>query len=185
MKLDYPFIQLPLKFDAKRLLDEVNAMDESAWQPHPQGYAGNDAMTLITPHGINNNDEMSGPMQPTDYLKACPYVMQVLRCIGGVWGRTRLMRLSGQAEVTPHIAPIITGVNACVCMCQLSPSQACVFIAQTKTSTCKPVNAGFLIRGACITSSMMRAKRGFIWWQIRWVASSFGRGLVMASQQAR
>lgn len=103
MKLDYPFIQLPLKFDAKRLLDEVNAMDESAWQPHPQGYAGNDAMTLITPHGINNNDEMSGPMQPTDYLKACPYLMQVLRCIGGVWGRTRLMRLSGQAEVTPHI----------------------------------------------------------------------------------
>lgn len=103
MKLDYPFIQLPLKFDAKRLLDEVNALDESAWQPHPQGYAGNDALTLITPHGINNNDEMSGPMQPTDYLKACPYLMQVLRCIGGVWGRTRLMRLSGQAEVTPHI----------------------------------------------------------------------------------
>lgn len=103
MKLDYPFIQLPLKFDAARLLSEVNALDESAWQPHPQGYAGNDAMTLITPHGLNNNDAMSGPMLPTDYLKACPYLMQVLRCIGGVWGRTRLMRLSGQAEVTPHI----------------------------------------------------------------------------------
>ena len=58
---------------------------------------------LITPNGINNNDEMSGPMMPTDYLKSCPYLMEVLRCIGGVWGRSRLMKLSGQAEVTPHI----------------------------------------------------------------------------------
>ena len=103
MKLDYPFIQLPLTFDADRLLKEVLAIDASAWQPHPQGYAGNYAMTLITPNGINNNDEMSGPMMPTDYLKSCPYLIEVLRCIGGVWGRSRLMKLSGQAEVTPHI----------------------------------------------------------------------------------
>ena len=103
MKLDYPFIQLPLTFDAERLLKEISAIDASAWQPHPQGYAGNFAMTLITPNGINNNDEMTGPMMPTDYLKSCPYLMEVLRCIGGVWGRSRLMKLSGQAEVTPHI----------------------------------------------------------------------------------
>lgn len=103
MKLDYPFIQLPLKFDAERLLAEVMAVGESAWQPHPQGFAGNFAMTLITPHGVNDSNEMSGPMQPTDYLKSCPYLMDVMRCIGGVWGRTRLMKLSGQAEVTAHI----------------------------------------------------------------------------------
>ncbi len=103
MKLEYPFIQLPLTFDAARLAREVSAVDASAWQPHPQGYAGNFAMTLITPNGINNNDEMTGPMMPTEYLKSCPYLMEVLRCIGGVWGRTRLMKLSGQAEVTPHI----------------------------------------------------------------------------------
>lgn len=103
MKLDHPFIQLPLMFDAERLLREVNAIDDSAWTPHPQGYAGNDAMTLITPHGISNNDEMVGPMRPTAYLESCPYLMEVMRCIGGVWGRSRLMKLSGQAEVTPHI----------------------------------------------------------------------------------
>ena len=89
MKLDYPFIQLPLKFDAGRLLAEVTAVGESAWKPHPQGFAGNYAMTLITPHGVNDSDEMSGPMQPTGYLKSCPYLMDVLRCMGGVWGRTR------------------------------------------------------------------------------------------------
>lgn len=103
MKLDYPFIQLPLKFDADKLLREVSALGPEAWQPHPQGYAGNFAMTLVTPGGIRDNDEMSGSMQPTDYLKACPYLMRVMRCIGGVWGRSRLMKLSGQAEVTPHI----------------------------------------------------------------------------------
>lgn len=103
MKLDYRFLQLPLQFDANRLLQEVNALGESAWKPHPQGFAGNFAMTLITPNGVNDNDEMAGPMQPTDYLKSCPYLMDVLRCMGGVWGRTRLMKLSGQAEVTAHI----------------------------------------------------------------------------------
>lgn len=103
MKIDYPFIQLPLKFDANRLLEEVTAVGESAWQPHPQGFAGNYAMNLITPNGVNDSDEMSGSMLPTDYLKSCPYLMNVLRCMGGVWGRTRLMKLSGKAEVTPHV----------------------------------------------------------------------------------
>lgn len=103
MKLDYRFVQLPLQFDANRLLQEVNALGDSAWKPHPQGFAGNFAMTLITPNGENDNDEMAGSMQPTDYLKSCPYLMDVLRCMGGVWGRTRLMKLSGQAEVTAHI----------------------------------------------------------------------------------
>lgn len=103
MKLDYRFIQLPLKFDANRLLEEVSALGESVWQPHHQGFAGNFAMTLITPNGVNKHDGFVGPMQPTEYLKSCPYLMDVLRCIGGVWGRTRLMKLSGQAEVTAHI----------------------------------------------------------------------------------
>jgi hypothetical protein len=103
MKLEHPFLQLPLKFDAERMLREVETIDASAWQPHPQGYAGNDALSLITPYGKNNSDELSGPMRPTEYLKCCPYLSKVLETIGGVWGRTRLMRLSGQAEVKLHV----------------------------------------------------------------------------------
>jgi Sulfotransferase family/Aspartyl/Asparaginyl beta-hydroxylase len=103
MKLEHPFIQLPLKFDAERLLDEIEAIGESAWLPHPEGFPGNDALTLITPGGINNNNELSGQMRPTKYLEQCPYMLEVLQTIGGVWGRTRLMRLSGQAEVNPHV----------------------------------------------------------------------------------
>ncbi|MGH8051531.1 MAG: aspartyl/asparaginyl beta-hydroxylase domain-containing protein [Arenimonas sp.] len=103
MKLEHPFIQLPLKFDADLLAREISAIEESAWLPHPQGFAGNDALTLITPYGDKKSDLLSGPMQPTEYLLRCPYLMQVMQTIGGVWGRTRLMRLSGQAEVERHV----------------------------------------------------------------------------------
>ena len=42
-------------------------------------------------------------MRATAHLERCPYLQQVLYSIGATWGRTRLMRLSGQAEVTPHV----------------------------------------------------------------------------------
>jgi Sulfotransferase family/Aspartyl/Asparaginyl beta-hydroxylase len=103
MKLQYPFMQLPLSFDAAALEAEVRAIEESAWRPHPQGYAGNDALTLITTGGDPDSDAVAGPMLPTRHLQRCPYLQQVLHSVGATWGRTRLMRLSGQAEVTPHV----------------------------------------------------------------------------------
>ena len=42
MKLRVRFLQLPILFDAARLAQEVAAIPESAWRPHPQGYPGND-----------------------------------------------------------------------------------------------------------------------------------------------
>jgi hypothetical protein len=103
MKLQYPFMQLPLAFDAAALETEVRAIEESAWRPHPQGYPGNDALTLITTGGDPDSDAVAGSMRPTRHLERCPYLQQVLNSIGATWGRTRLMRLSGQAEVTPHV----------------------------------------------------------------------------------
>jgi len=103
MKMQVPFLQLPLLFDAQALQAEVAAIDESAWRPHPQGYPGNDALTLITVGGDPESDAVAGPMCPTIHLERCPYLIRVLRSIGATWGRTRLMRLAGQAEVTPHV----------------------------------------------------------------------------------
>lgn len=103
MKLQYPFMQLPLTFDAAALEKEIRAIDESQWRPHPQGYPGNDALTLITTGGNPDSDAVAGPMRPTRHLERCPYLQQVLDSVGATWGRTRLMRLSGQAEVTPHV----------------------------------------------------------------------------------
>jgi hypothetical protein len=103
MKLQVPFIQLPLRFDAAVLAAEVAALGEDAWRPHPQGYPGNTALTLVTTGGDADSDAVTGAMLPTPHLLRCPYLMQVMASLGAVWGRSRLMRLSGHAEVTPHV----------------------------------------------------------------------------------
>lgn len=103
MKLPVPFLQLPLRFDADALAGEVLAIDESQWRPHPNGLPGNSALTLISAEGNAESDRVYGPMRPTPHLHRCPALMQALACLGATWGRTRLMRLSGQAEVNLHV----------------------------------------------------------------------------------
>lgn len=103
MRLQFPFIQLPLRFDAHALAAELATLGESEWRPHPQGFPGNSALPLIAVSGDPDNDGLVGPMRPTPLLARFPYLNQVLGSLGAVLGRTRLMRLSGQAEVTPHI----------------------------------------------------------------------------------
>jgi hypothetical protein len=103
VRLAFPFIQLPLRFDATALAAEIAALDESEWRPHPQGFPGNSALPLVAVDGDPANDGLSGPMRPTPQLDGLPYLRQVLASLGAVLGRTRLMRLSGQAEVSPHI----------------------------------------------------------------------------------
>ena len=103
MKLRVRFLQLPIVFDADQLAREVAAMPASAWRPHPQGYPGNDALPLITTNGDPASDARGGAMGPTPYLLSSPYLLQVLEALGATWGRSRLMRLSGDAEVTAHV----------------------------------------------------------------------------------
>lgn len=104
MKLPFPFIQLPLKFDADALAAEIGNLDESLWRPHPNGFPGNSALPLVAVEGdpARGND-LCGPMRPTPVLKECPYLHQVICSLDAVVGRVRLMRLSGGAQVTPHI----------------------------------------------------------------------------------
>lgn len=103
MKLQVPFIQLPLRFDAARLAAEVGALGESVWRPHPQGFPGNSMLPLVAAGGDPTNEAFSGPMRPTPELERCPYLWQLFASIGATIGRSRLMRLSGHAEVTRHV----------------------------------------------------------------------------------
>ncbi len=103
MKLRVRFLQLPILFDAARLAEEITAIPESAWRPHPKAFPGNHALPLITTDGDPSSDARAGAMAPTPHLLACPYLMQVLGDLGATWGRSRLMRLSGDAEVTAHV----------------------------------------------------------------------------------
>ena len=77
-------------------------MGEGAWRPHPQGFAGNDAMPLVAAGGDPNDDATAGAMAPTPALRACPYLRQVLASFSSTIGRTRLMRIVGDGEVRAH-----------------------------------------------------------------------------------
>jgi hypothetical protein len=103
LKLQVPFIQLPLRFDAEVLAVEVAALGEDAWISHPQAFAGNSMLPLIAVDGDAFNDSFAGPMLATPQLQACPYMTQTIASLGATVGRTRLMRLSGHAEVKRHV----------------------------------------------------------------------------------
>jgi len=101
MKLPAEFLQLPLQFDAERLQAEIDAVPAETWRPHPQGFRDNDALLLVTTGG-GQNDDLSGAMAPTPALDACPYLRQVMAAFSTVIGRSRLMRIGGSAEASPH-----------------------------------------------------------------------------------
>jgi hypothetical protein len=103
VKLQFPFIQLPLRYDAAALATEVAAIDEACWRPHPQQFEGNSMLPLIAVDGDPANESFAGAMRPTPHLDACPYLKQVIASFGVVAGRSRLMRLSGHAEVSRHV----------------------------------------------------------------------------------
>src|SRR5215204_2886325 len=102
MRLSKPLLQLPIRFDADRLANEVNALPASAWLPHPTGFVGNEAVPLVSPNG-ELNDGFDGPMAPTPHLLQCPYVMELMAALECVWGRSRLMGLAAGADVPIHI----------------------------------------------------------------------------------
>jgi Aspartyl/Asparaginyl beta-hydroxylase len=103
MKLPARFIQLPLLFDVGVLAAEIASVRESEWMDHPAGYAGNSFLPLIAAHGDPSNQGFDGPMRPTPFLsEARPYLRETLGALGAVLGRTRLMRLTGHAEVSEH-----------------------------------------------------------------------------------
>lgn len=101
MRLSRPFFQLPLLFDAERLRAEVAALPAEAWVAHPDKAPGNSAVRLITAGG-GENDGVQGPMAPTPWLEAMPYLRQALAGFGVVWSRSRLMCLAPGARVPEH-----------------------------------------------------------------------------------
>ena len=103
MRLETEFIRLPLEVDAERLRAEVETFAEADWRPHPQGHPGNSALPLIARGGDPADDGVAGAMLPTPHLERTPYVRQVLEALGAVIGRSRLMRLDGNAEATMHV----------------------------------------------------------------------------------
>lgn len=102
LHFDQPLLRLPVRFCPGTLAAEVSALPESAWDPHPTGFVGNEAVKLVTPFG-QPTDSLEGPMAPTEHLRRCRYISEVMAALGGVWGRSRLMGLAAGSEVPPHV----------------------------------------------------------------------------------
>ena len=102
MKIDRPLLKLPRLYDAVQLAEEVRSLPPSAWLPHPGRIVGNDAVPLITPNGAITN-AFAGPMAPTEHLRACPYILEIMADLEAVWGRSRLMGLAPGAIVPEHV----------------------------------------------------------------------------------
>jgi uncharacterized protein (TIGR03032 family) len=103
MRLPVEFVRLPLRFDAPRLVGEIEQFDEANWRPHPEGHRGNWALPLVAVAGNPDDDGVKGEMAATPYLTRSPYLRQVLDALGAPIGRTRLMRIDGNAEATSHV----------------------------------------------------------------------------------
>ena len=102
MRLENPLLRLPLRFCADTLAAEVEALPPAAWVPHPTGFPGSEAVRLVTPGGAPT-DDVEGPMRPTSDLLGCPYIMQIMAELDGVWGRSRLMGLASGGQVPEHV----------------------------------------------------------------------------------
>ena len=78
MKLQAPFIQLPLLFEASVLAAEVDALGESVWRDHPQKFPGNSMLPLLAAGGDPANESFIGEMSPTPELLRCPYLFKTI-----------------------------------------------------------------------------------------------------------
>jgi uncharacterized protein (TIGR03032 family) len=103
MRLTAPFIQLPLLFDALKLAEELSRVPQSLWRPHPEGHAGNSALPLVALAGDDGNDGVAGPMRATQALSLLPSFHALMARLNVPVGRSRLMRLEGNAEATLHV----------------------------------------------------------------------------------
>jgi len=103
MRLDAPFVRLPFVVDADALDAEVAALAPELWRAHPEGAPGNTAVPLVAYEGDPQDDRAKGVMAPTPYLAQLPYVRRLLGSLDSVIGRTRLMRIEEEGELTSHI----------------------------------------------------------------------------------
>ena len=102
MRIGRPLLRLPIRFCGETLAREVAALPASAWMPHPQRYDGNSSVPLVSPGGEMVH-RTYGPMAPTEPLRRCPYILEIMQELDSTWGRSRLMGLEPGADVPEHV----------------------------------------------------------------------------------
>ncbi len=102
MKLDQEFYQVPLRFDAERLHQEVSQFNEMDWQIHKTKIEGTQSIVLVSVGGTINDDfAISGAMRGTAFLELCPYIKQVIKAFEAPVSRSYLLRIPKCSKVLP------------------------------------------------------------------------------------
>lgn len=98
MKLDATFIRLPYRFDPQAVLEQVEKLDDKAWQAHPRGWEGHEVVPLISAEGGDDLARLEGDMQATDWLDSLPAVRHLIGTLDTVAGRAMLVRAAPGKE---------------------------------------------------------------------------------------
>ncbi|MGK7899697.1 MAG: sulfotransferase [Xenococcus sp. (in: cyanobacteria)] len=102
MKLDQEFYQVPLRFDAEQLHQEVSQFNEMDWQIHKTKIEGTSSIVLVSVGGTINDDfAISGAMRGTAFLELCPYIKQVIKAFGAPVSRSYLLKIPKSSKVLP------------------------------------------------------------------------------------
>jgi aspartyl/asparaginyl beta-hydroxylase len=102
MRIGRPLLKLPIRFCGETLAREVSGLPSNAWMPHPQKFDGNISVPLVSPDGALVHAPF-GPMGPTEWLRRCPYILEIMQELNATWGRSRLMGLEAGADVPEHV----------------------------------------------------------------------------------
>jgi uncharacterized protein (TIGR03032 family) len=103
MRLDRPFIRLPIRFDQAGLEAEVAAIPAKAWRPHPEGAPGNSAVPLVCHRGDPDDERPAGPMAPAPVLAELPAIRATMAALRAPIGRSRLMRVESRGRLGSHV----------------------------------------------------------------------------------
>lgn len=102
MKLDQEFYQVPLRFEAERLHQEVSQFNEMDWQIHRTKIEGTQSIVLVSVGGTINDDfAISGAMRGTAFLELCPYIKQVIKSFEAPVSRSYLLKIPKSSKVLP------------------------------------------------------------------------------------
>jgi|tagenome__1003787_1003787.scaffolds.fasta_scaffold20986120_5 hypothetical protein len=102
-------LRLPLNFDAARLKADLDRMPEPWWNAHRGPYHdGNwEAIALWAPNGRRTEQSSKGgPFAPTEALRRCDYVPEVINAFPGLKNRIRFLRLRAGGRIFSHSDPL-------------------------------------------------------------------------------
>jgi hypothetical protein len=103
------YLKLPFQFEEKRLLQDLQSVQESNWASHfnTGGYEGDwKVIPLYAPKGDPNNifamQTNKGELALTPLMQHCPYFLQVIQQFKCPLLSVRLLNLGVGAEIKPH-----------------------------------------------------------------------------------